>query len=406
MLKLPFGLAIAKKSNVLTMPVSDYLKNPQYFDMLGGQGKLSNEALYSNVWNVYRCIYLIASNIANFPVNLYRGDTELEGVRQIDIFKHSANVNQSGQDFIEAMISYLLISGDAYSYISAIGDPRKSPIEVFYLKSNCIELLPGATFSDPIKGYRDSEQGRILSLDEVCHIKFFNPSDRFRGVSPLSVSREIATAQSLATTWQASLLRNTGMKNGYLTTLQPLSVPQMQQIAKDRDEMAGAMMAGKVPIFPSGLDFKSMQLSPVDMNILNSQAVNTQQIADVFGVPIELLNSSQGVTYENKRQALKIFIKTSCIPLANKFYSAWARYFWPTEYDYNYEIDRDDIPELETSITDTTAPLAAATWLTPNEKREYQGYDAIPDPAMDKCYFPAGQLPVDMIGVPPQDVEL
>jgi phage portal protein BeeE len=94
------------------------------------------------------------------------------------------NEMQSQQEYIESLVSFLEITGNAYSYkfCPEVGRNKGVPTKLYPLPSQFTQIIGSGTF-DPISAYKlqIGNQEIEFKVNEVNHIKFFNPDYNVSG---------------------------------------------------------------------------------------------------------------------------------------------------------------------------------------------------------------------------------
>ena len=80
----------------------------------------------------------------------------------------------------------------------------------------------------------------------------------------------------------------------------------------------GAVNAGRPLLLEGGLDWKSMSLSPKDMDFLEAKHTAAREIALAFGVPPMLLGIPGDNTFANYQEANRVFFRQTVLPLAQR----------------------------------------------------------------------------------------
>jgi HK97 family phage portal protein len=140
--------------------------------------------------------------------------------------------------------------------------------------------------------------------------------------------------------------------------------------------------------------YQQLGLSPVDLNIIESQKMDLRDICNVYGISSELLNDPDNKTNSNKAESRKALYYERIIPELDSFRDELNRWIVPA-YGANYYIDYDlsAIPALQDDMEKVTTQLSNAWWITGNEKRAVQGYDH--DPLLDRYFIPSNLIPLD-----------
>jgi phage portal protein BeeE len=112
-------------------------------------------------------------------------------------------------------------------------------------------------------------------------------------------------------------------------------------------------------------------------------------------VPVQLLNNTDGSTYNNMKEAKKALYQNCVIPELIKIQDELNRWLTP-KYGENLciEYDFSVIPELQEESDKIVEQMSKAWWLTPNEKRAAMSYSHDDDnPILDDYYIPANLIP-------------
>ncbi|MEM8553181.1 MAG: phage portal protein, partial [Pseudomonadota bacterium] len=156
------------------------------------------------------------------------------------------------------------------------------------------------------------------------------------------------------------------------------------------DGYQGARNAGRPLLLEGGLDWKTMAMSPRDMDFIEAKNQAAREIALAFGVPPMLLGIPGDNTYANYREANRAFWRQTVLPLVNRTGQAlsnWLGAAWP-DTDLRLSYDADQIEALSAERDALWARVQAADFLTAEEKREAVGYGADPlsdDPLPDQA---------------------
>jgi len=132
----------------------------------------------------------------NNPINLLKKGLEEVNGTELNAILSRPNEMQGQQEFIESMVSFLKITGNAYTYkfIPEVGRNKGVPTKMYPMPSQYTQIIGNGTFR-PIGGYKlqIGDQAIQFNADEVAHIKFFNPKfdisgTELYGQSPLKAA--------------------------------------------------------------------------------------------------------------------------------------------------------------------------------------------------------------------------
>jgi len=154
--------------------------------------------------------------------------------------------------------------------------------------------------------------------------------------------------------------------------------------------------AGKILIAGAKLNWINMGLSPVDLQLLESEKITLRELCNVYGVNSALFNDPDNKSYNNMKEAKKEMLTQVVLPELVALRDAFNRFF-AREIGQGYYIDFDltVFPELQEDMKELSAILSQSWWITPNEKRAAMRYDTVEDDVMNEIFIPAGYLPID-----------
>jgi HK97 family phage portal protein len=318
------------------------------------------------------------------------------------------NPYQGGSEFREAVFGFKLITGNAYVHGVRIENGRDAGkvAEMWTMPSQFIEIVASSNPETVIKGYRLTWYNGVdlatLPAEDVMHLKYFNPNyawagHHLYGMSPLQSARRVVTRSNEAYTANAKMLKNMSPP-GILMLDDPnvdFTPEQASQLERQWAGKIGPEKAGKMMVTAAKFNYVQLGLSPVDLNIIESQKMDLRDICNVYGVSSELFNDPDNKTNANKEQSRKALYYERVIPELDLLRDELNRWLLPAYNrdgeQYHIDYDLSAIPALQDDMEKQMAVLKESWWLTGNEKRTAQGYDT--DPLMDGYFVPSGLVP-------------
>ncbi|MEP2119623.1 phage portal protein, partial [Bauldia litoralis] len=160
-----------------------------------------------------------------------------------------------------------------------------------------------------------------------------------------------------------------------------LSADQYERLKDELETgFSGARNAGRPLLLEGGLDWKALSLTPKDMDFLAAKNGAAREIALAFGVPPMLLGIPGDNTYANYRQANLAFWRQTVLPLCGRLAEALTAWLAPAYGDgLRLWFDADQIEALASEREALWGRVAAADFLTVNEKRAAVGYGPVED---------------------------
>ena len=388
----------------------------------GGLGEIYDQQRYP-IWNfptiarfafeqntvVYKCVMLRASALAGLTWNLY---SWVDGKRvEVDDRSHpllkllnTPNPAQSRSGFLHHVEASKLLDGNVFIHMD--GSAAKSnfrgkpPTQLWSLRPDWVTVIAGASYTRLPYAYSYSPggvnqgQNQTFTVDpitgesNIIHIVSYSPlyeETMMRGLSPVrSAIYQILTHNS-GQKWNFNLLRNSARPSGAFTTdggfddQSELTTDQLQELRRALAEVYGSPEnAGRPLVLAGGLKWQEMSKSPQDMDFVRLKDSAARDIANILGVPAQLLGIPGDNTYSNYQEARASFFEDTVIPSAKQLRDELNRRLVPYFGDNLWlDIDIDDISALSVKRDNRMKTISEAAFLTINEKRNALGYDEI-----------------------------
>ncbi|HEY0235243.1 MAG TPA: phage portal protein [Afipia sp.] len=347
---------------------------PRDYAALAREGYLANAI-------VHRAVRLVAENAASCSFLLYEGALERDNHPLLQLFARP-NPRQDGASFFETLYSHLLLAGNAYVEGVALDDQMR---ELYALRPDRMKVVPGPDGWP--EAYEYTAGGRSVRFDQttslvppILHLTFFHPLDDHYGLAPIEAAAIAVDTHNASAKWNKALLDNAARPSGALVYSGPegtvLSDQQFERLKRELEgTYQGAVNAGRPLLLEGGLDWKAMSLSPKDMDFLDAKNSAAREIALAFGVPPMLLGIPGDNTYANFQEANRALWRQTILPLAARVGAALMQWLTPQfGTDLRIAIDTDKIDALASDRAALWDRIAAAPFLTLNEKREATGY--------------------------------
>ena len=331
----------------------------------------------------YRCVRMIAEAAASAPFQVFVNGAR-DDAHPLARLLAKPNPEQSGAELMEALYGALQVAGNAY--LEATGDADGPPEELWSLRPDRMTVVPGPQGWPQAWEYAvDGRKARIVRRADgwspVMQLKLFHPTDDWYGFSPLEAAAFAIDVHNALGAWNKALLDNAARPSGALVygarDGERLTAEQFEALkAQLAEGHAGAANAGRPLLLEGGMDWKSMSLSPSEMDFIAGKHAAAREIALAFGVPPQLLGIPGDATYANYREANAAFWRGTVIPLVRKAAGALTGWLGQRFAGCVVEADLEAVPALQPERDALWARLNAATFLTEEERRRMAGVGA------------------------------
>ena len=336
---------------------------------------------------VYQAVRKIATAIASIEWQAWAGDDLIQNHPIIDLMKNP-NPIQSGREWWETRVSYLLLQGNCYD--EGVVDIMGSRLlELWTLRPDRMSVIPSSTglpkafqYKGPNGKTASWPSNPITGESAINHTKLFSPLDDTYGQSPLAAGSRATDVHNETLKWMAGLLQNSARPSGALTADKEMSLTdeEFRRITHELEQRySGSEGAGRPMLLEGGLDWKPMGMTPDDMTLNDTKDSVARDISLAFGVPPLLLNIPGDNTYSNYGEARIGFYQDTVIPLAWYLIADLNKWLKPYLDGAEIRPNLEDLEAVAKHRRELWEMVDASDEITVNEARKLKGLPPLPD---------------------------
>jgi HK97 family phage portal protein len=371
----------------------------------------AQSAAYAHMYRtqpaVRMVIDFIARNVAQLALRLYERSGDNERKQHSD---HKAaramrdpNPATPGEQLIFNYVADYLIHDNAY--IVKLRPNVRLPVMLYGLPAHRVGVL-GRDFFTP-EGYRiwrADGSWRDEPVENVIHWRGYNPCDPRLGISPLETLRKVLAEDAALQQANVELAKQGFAPPGYIS--RPLEAPAWSSEGAERFREGWANQqtdSGRhTPVLEEGMEFHDFGFTPKDAQVLDGRRFTVEQVAAIYGVPVELL------TGKPSEAAQRQFYQDVLPPICELACAYLDLGLLQEEYNlegYYFEFDLDEKLQGDSRITALVSAAGAPVMLR-NEARAklnlppVEGGDKLVTPLNVMVGDPSKPSPMVM---PPQD---
>lgn len=340
---------------------------------------------------------------------IYTGDSRLN-----DLLTYPNGEDTFG-DLVEQWCGFKLITGNSFIYGKLIegGANNGKPFELYALPSQYMAVIANINVFPPTRVGYQLYYGEMWSFDtrEILHDKYFNPQwnvtgNQLYGQSPLMAAAKNLTRSNEAKTAAVASFQNGGPAGVLFMNddnFDPISgMQQAQALKRAVSEKGGSANFNSIAVSGYKVDWKQIGLSPVELNIIESEKWDMKALCNIYGVPSQLLNDADNKTYNNQMEGEKALTLRCAIPLLVGIRDNLNRKL-KTDWGYagqNIYVDFDPTvyAELESNKSEQVKWLNEAWWIAPAQKYDIMGMEVpeyLDKAELEKIYLPQNIAPMD-----------
>jgi HK97 family phage portal protein len=257
--------------------------------------------------------------------------------------------------------------------------------ELYVLRPDRMKIVPGTDGWPEAYEYAANglttrfRQSPEEGVRPILHMALFNPSNDYYGLSPIEAASSAIDLHNAASAWNKALLDNAARPSGALVYASANGHLNEEQFARLKAELEsnyqGAVNAGRPMLLEGGLDWKTMSLSPQEMDFIEAKHTAAREIALALGVPPMLLGIPGDNTYANYAEANRVLWRQTILPLVTRTLKALTGWLGP-QFGGGLKL-RPALEKLDALAGDRAAlweRMQRADFLTVDEKRAAVGY--------------------------------
>jgi len=257
-----------------------------------------NALQLSSVW---ACTRLLSETVASLPLNLYRknaaGAAEiLENEPLHQVLNSRPNSMMTSLEFREAMMTNLVLLGNAYARIQRAGESETSIggsiVALWPIPAS--QMSPQVMEDGSLVYIQMTDRGtKVYAPDRILHIKLFG--NGLVGLSPLGYARNSIGAAIAMDDRNATFFANGAKPSGVLMVDKVLTPEQRAAIRANFSELESGN-EDRLFVLEAGAKYEQTSISPQDAQLLESRRFQLEDICRFFGVPSFLVNDTEKTT--------------------------------------------------------------------------------------------------------------
>lgn len=371
-----FGWNIEKRNKEVEERDTTTVNSPYIFgDALNFSG-LRNQYSAMNISAVYRAVEIISDSIAMLPIKI----RQLDADHYNELDSHSLNLVMknagylSKYTFIKLLIQSIMLRGNGFAYIERAGDGTVTGLR--YLPSGDVQIHYNKEKKELYYTCNYVSKKRIEPINMIHLLK--NTYDGVNGVSTLTYATRSINLSNNTENSANNFFTSGCNLAGILTVQGQLNDKQRDQIRSSWNQAYSNGGAG-LAVLQGNMDYKPIQLSAAESQMLESREFNITDIARFFGISPVLLGDLSHSSYSTIEATQNQFLLHTLNPYIVLVEEEFTRkLFKPSES--NLVIDLDETALLKTdksALAGYYSTLLDKGVLCCNEVRKELGYSPI-----------------------------
>jgi HK97 family phage portal protein len=323
------------------------------------------------------------------------------------------NPYQGQAAFYKTVRSYFKACGEGFIWLNrgdvdGLTDAQialKPVLEMYPLPSYRMEAIPDPDNFWGVSGWLLDVGGEKIPFKkvEIIHWKGTNltfdayTKEHLRGMPALKPGAADLQQNNDATRSSIRMHQNDGAKGAlYEKTGVKMTPAQETQIRGVIDrKINNNDVKGAVAALQGEWGYLDLGKTSIDLDLLNAKKVSIMQLCFLFRVPYTFFDPN--TAWANSEWQQKNWVSNSIVPASKELDDELNRVLpraFGVEGKQIIQCDFTELPEMQQDMKLLTEWLKEAWWITPNEKRELQGYEKLTEELMDEPWVPQGLAPL------------
>ena len=342
-------------------------------------GGIGNSHSAMNISAAYRATSIISDSIAMLPITIKEKDV-LENHSLNLVFKDGLN-HLTKYNFMKLLIQSVILKGNGFAFIERAEDAT----------------VTGLRFLDDVTIMYNKQKNELYYISsqlgnrkiEACNMIHLvkNSYDGVNGISVISFANRSLKIANNTENSANNFFTNGCNLSGVLTVQGQLTTKQKQEIRTSWNQ-AYSEGGNGLAVLQGNMDYKPIQLSAQDSQMLESRLFNVQDVARFFEISPVLLGDLSHSNYSTLEASQQDFLLHTLQPYITMVEEEFSRKLLkPSESNLRVNLEEGYILRTDKSAQASYySTLLTNGILTINEVRKELGYNTIE--GGDKNFIP------------------
>ena len=292
-----------------------------------GVGALTHPAVFAS-------IDIISSDIARLPLRHWRDD----GIRRTEVrdswpcsILDRPNEYQTGFDFMKALVAAQLYRGNAYAVPMRNRRYQIDTLHPLFPDYVWVYRTPGSPdyfYQVSAQPLAEIDETKMLPPRQMLHHRMFTLADPLLGITPM-LAAAISSSAGLNILRQSErFFARMSRPAGVLQTAKAIDRTKAEAI-KERWQrfFAGEEGAGDVVVLEEGLEWKQLNMTAVDAQLIEQLRYSVEDVARVYRVPLFMLGDLSKVSYNSSEQLSRVYVNGCLLAHMNSLEWRLSQFF-------------------------------------------------------------------------------
>ena len=339
---------------------------------------LSGDYTLKNSELLFAAVSRISNSLSAMPVQLYKGAKPVYNELN-DLIGFSPNPLMTSCQFFKTMEACRGTAGDCYAlkvYLPGSAVPRIDILDPVKVRPVIEEK------SNELWWRIQPDVGKEIYVHDyyMIHVPFIS-TNGIGGISPVSVLFDTLKYAENIQVFNAEQLQH-GV-NSAIVLEAPANLGQDQKKAVVEDFMETYReTSGNILLLESGVQAKTLNLSPVDSKLFEVEKITRSKVAMVYNIPPHLLGDYSDTSFSSQEQQMLEFLMLTMLPIVTAYEQELNKKLLTAvqrRQGYHFKFDMDSILRADAATqAEVDYKAVRSGWKTVDEIRYSRNLPALP----------------------------
>jgi HK97 family phage portal protein len=352
---------------------------------------IDNSTLATNE-TIFSVITRLSNSLASLPLKLYK-NYDLVTNQASDVLINSPNQNMTSFEFIRLLETVRNQTGNSYAVIERDirGQvARITPLDPAYVEP-VIETESGELWYQVIG---NNGTYYFYNLD-ILHFKHIVGAGGLKGINPIKVLTNTNDFDKAVR--EFSLKEMQSAPNSFILEYAAnVDTEKRKQVIEDFKRFY--QDNGGILFQEPGVKINTIERKFIAADIFTSERITRSRVANVFNIPVTMLNDTEGQSYSSNEQLMRMFVQLTLMPIVRQYEQEFNRKLLTEEErkaGYYFKFNVNALLRGDTAAqSDYYTKAIRSGWMKPNEVRQLE--DLPPEPEGNKLWISGDLYPMDM----------
>lgn len=349
-------------------------------------GIVVNDSVALSDSTFFACVKVKAQTIGQLPVELFKVNKDGTETKVVDstgannkmlrALTLKPNKRQTIQEFIELGVAHMDTSGNYYARI--FKNQRDEIISILPFNSAdsvMVNELPNNDLSYTVM--YPNGQSEVCSSDEILHIRGL-AYNTYKGLDVTNAAADSIGLSVAATKHASNFYKNGSTPGGYLQAKKGLTEDAANRLIKQfENRHASVDNAHKTMVLEEGMEYKKLDISLKEAQLLETRRNSVEEICRILGVPPQMIGYNIGTTFTNVEEMNRFFYNSTLGALITKFENGINSHM-PSGYKIRFDVSKFTKADTKTTI-ELVDKMFKSSMLTIDEGRAKLGLSPLPE---------------------------